>query len=71
MYPYSDNLIEAVHGVCSALDNIESTENVAGLLEAINEACDRINGLNAAAGHVAGYLEQLLVAAKKELSEAA
>jgi hypothetical protein len=71
MYPYSDNLVEAAPGVSAALDNIESTENVAGLLEAINEACDRINGLNAAAGHVADYLEQLLVAANKELGEAA
>lgn len=66
--PY-DNLIEAAHGVRVALDNIESTEDIAGLLEAINEACDRINQLNAATGQIASYLEELTHAAKKELGK--
>jgi hypothetical protein len=64
---YATNLLEAAHAVRDAIDNIESTENVAGLLEAVNEACDRINELNAAGRRITSYLEQMIVLAKKEL----
>jgi hypothetical protein len=65
--PYANNLIEAAHGVRVALDNIESTQDIRGLIDAVNQACDRISELNAAAGHITRYLEEMTVAAKKEL----
>jgi hypothetical protein len=67
MHPYSNTLLEAAHDVCSALDNLELTEDIAGLTDAINQTCDRIHELNAAAGQITGYLELLIHAAKKEL----
>jgi hypothetical protein len=35
MYPNANNLIEAAHGVRAALDNLESTEDIAGLTGAV------------------------------------
>jgi hypothetical protein len=67
MNPYSSTLLEAAHAVGVALDSIESTENVAGLTEAINQALDQLNGLNDATRHITSYLDALVHAAKKEL----
>jgi hypothetical protein len=65
--PYSNNLLEAVHLVRVALDDLERTENIAELADAINDALDRLNGLNDATRHITSYLEALVLAAKKEL----
>ena len=67
MSTLAHNLIKAVQDVRVALDNIESTEDVAGLVNAVNQACDRLTELNAATGQITGYLEGLIHAAKKEL----
>jgi hypothetical protein len=70
MYPNANNLIEAAHGVRAALDNLESTEDIAGLTGAVNQACDRLNELNAAAGQITRYLEALVMQAKKKIRDA-
>jgi hypothetical protein len=64
---YANNLLEAAHAVGTALDDLELTEDVAGLADAINQALDRLNGLNDASRHITSYLEALVRAAKKEL----
>jgi hypothetical protein len=63
----SHNLIEAARVVSDALDNIESTGNIAELCDAVKRALDRLNKLTDAAGDISGYLEALVHAAKREL----
>jgi hypothetical protein len=67
MNPYATNLIEAARGVHAALDNIESTQDIRGLLDAINQAGDRINEMTDATIQIMSYLESLILAAKREL----
>jgi hypothetical protein len=67
MTPYADSLVEAAHAVGVALDDLESTQDIAELADAVNQARDRLNELNAEAGRIAHYLEQMVVLAKKEL----
>jgi hypothetical protein len=68
--PYSNNLLEAAHAVGTALDDLELTENVAGLADAITQALDRLNELNTATRQITDYLEQMVVLAKQELGGA-
>jgi hypothetical protein len=65
--PNAKDLLDAADAVGAALDNIELTEDIAGLADAINDALDRLNGLNDATRHITSYLEALVLAAKKEL----
>jgi hypothetical protein len=63
----SINLLDAARDVRAALDNIESTGNIAELCDAVKRALDRLNELTDAAGDISGYLEALVHAAEKEL----
>jgi hypothetical protein len=67
---YANNLVEAAHAVGAALDDLELTENIAGLADAVNQALDQLNELNTAARQIMDYLEQMVVLAKQELGGA-
>jgi hypothetical protein len=51
-YLYGDDLIEAARLVSAALDNIESTENIAELCDTVKQALDRLRELTAPADQI-------------------
>ena len=54
-------------GFALALDDLATTDDIAGLTEAVNQVCGRLNELNAASGDVTRYLELLVRQVKKEI----